>query len=147
MAEEVNASGQCLCGAVRIAVAGIPVRMAQCHCLDCRRATGTGHASNAIFKAENVTINGATESFTVTADSGNVLTRHFCPACGSRTHITNSARPGMMILPVGLFNDSDWFKPQAILYAKRQPAWDMTSAEVPRFEGMPPPPTPQSNKR
>jgi hypothetical protein len=145
MSSEVHAAGQCLCGAVRIAVKGTPVRMAQCHCKDCQRVTGTGHASNAIFRAEDVTITGETKGCTVTADSGNASTRHFCPACGARMYGTNTGRPGMVVVPVGVFDDTSWFKPEAVLYTRRRPVWDITTDSVPNFAAMPP--TPASAQR
>jgi hypothetical protein len=143
MSTEIEASGHCLCGAVRIVVGGTPVRMAHCHCKDCQRSTGTGHASNVIFKDADVTITGETKGHTVTADSGNASTRHFCPACGGRMFGTNTGRPGMVVVPVGIFDDMSWFAPQAVLYTKSRPAWDMTTDSVPNFEAMPPAPPPQ----
>jgi hypothetical protein len=139
MASEVHSAGQCLCGAVKIAVKGTPVRMAQCHCMDCRRASGTGHVSNAIFDAADVTISGETKAFTVTADSGNAYTRYFCPACGGRVYGTHSGRPGMIIVPVGMLDESGWFTPQVVLYARSRPPWDVTTDDVPNFETAPPP--------
>jgi hypothetical protein len=144
MTNEIHSAGQCLCGAVKIAVKGAPVRMAQCHCRDCRRASGTGHVSNAIFHAADVKITGETKSFTVTADSGNAYTRHFCPVCGGRMFATHSGRPGMFIVPVGILDDSGWFTPQLVLFTRTRPAWDITTDSVPNFEAAPPAPaTPQ----
>jgi hypothetical protein len=140
MATEVSAEGQCLCGAVKISVKGAPVRMAQCHCRDCRRSSGTGHVSNAIFKGADVAVTGETRSFTVKADSGNDYTRHFCPACGGRIFGTHTGRPDMVIVPVGILEDSSWFTPEVVLYVRGRPAWDITTQEVPNFEAMPPMP-------
>ena len=138
MADEVQSKGQCLCGAVTIAVEGTPVRMAQCHCMDCRRASGTGHVSNAIFADADVTVTGETKSFTVTADSGNAYTRYFCPACGSRIYGKHSGRPGMTIVHVGLLDDASWFAPQVVLYTRSRPKWDITTDAVPNFATSPP---------
>jgi hypothetical protein len=140
MSNEIEASGHCLCGAVRIAVKGTPVRMAQCHCKDCQRGAGTGHASNAFFRTEDVEISGDTKSFTLTADSGNSLVRHFCPVCGARTHGTNTGRPGIVLVPVGILEDTSWFAPQVVVYTRSRPAWDITADDIPSFEAMPPPP-------
>jgi hypothetical protein len=138
MTEEVAASGGCLCGAVRFSVKGRPIRMAQCHCRDCQRASGTGHMSNAIFNEADVAITGTTASYASTADSGNTLTRHFCPTCGSRLYLTSSARPGMIVMAAGAFDDSGWFDPQVVLFTKSRPTWDITTNDVPSFEAMPP---------
>jgi hypothetical protein len=44
---------------------------------------------------------------------------------------------------VGTLDDNSWFKPQAIVYHKDKPVWDLMEEDIPRFEAMPPPP-PQS---
>jgi len=53
--DEAFANGRCLCGAVSYTIHGKPIRMAQGHCRDCRRASGTGHMSLAFFKRDEVT--------------------------------------------------------------------------------------------
>jgi hypothetical protein len=138
MAQEVHATGGCLCGAVRFTVKGTPVRMAQCHCLDCQRASGAGHMSNATFKATDVEIVGETSSYASSSDSGNTLTRHFCPTCGARLFLTSAARPEFVTLAAGAFDDSSWFAPQLVLYTKRRPPWDITTESVPNYEAGPP---------
>jgi hypothetical protein len=42
----ITLTGSCLCGAVKYEVAGEAQRFYHCHCARCRKATGTGHASN-----------------------------------------------------------------------------------------------------
>lgn len=140
MTVEVDTTGRCLCGAVTIAVKGTPVRMAQCHCRDCQRMTGTGHASNAFFHAADVHVTGDTNSVTVTTDSGNASIRNFCPSCSSRVFGTNLARPGIVVVPVGVLEDSSWFAPEVVVYTRSAPAWDLTTDAVPRFDAAPPPP-------
>jgi len=140
MTESFPAKGRCLCGAVQVTANASPFRMAQCYCRDCQRASGAGHTTNALFKETDVEISGQTKAYAVIADSGSTLTRYFCPACGSRIFYLNSARPGAIILPAGLFDDSDWFEPQMALYASRRPAWDPERTDIPNFEAMPPPP-------
>lgn len=140
MSNEPFATGHCLCGAVTYTINGAPMRMAQCHCKDCQRASGTGHMSLAFFKANDVEIAGETASYAATADSGNVNTRHFCPKCGSRVFGENTGRPGVVGIAVGCVDENDWFTPEAVVYAASRPGWDVTSEEIPNFETMPPPP-------
>ena len=95
----------------------------------------------AFFKADDVHIEGKTASFPVTAESGNIVTRHFCPTCGSRILSKNTGRPGLLGIAVGCADNSDWFTPQAVVYTKSRADWDKTSVAVPNFEaGAPPPP-------
>lgn len=135
--------GQCLCGRVTVLAKEPPVRMAQCHCRDCQRVSGTGHTTNALFRSGDVELVGATGCYSVTADSGNTFTRHFCSSCGSRVYAFNSGRQGMTIVSAGIFDDSGWFRPEVVLYTRRRCIWDPEVAGVPAFERMPPPPKPQ----
>lgn len=112
--------------------------MLQCHCLDCQKATGAGHASNAYFANEDVSIQGEATGYTVEADSGNEMTRYFCPECGGRVYGRNSDRPGLISIQVGCLADHSWFKPQAVIYTSRRHDWDITSDEIPNHENMPP---------
>jgi len=138
MSEKCFAEGQCLCGEVKYTIASEPLRMAQCHCVDCQKITGTGHASLAFFKKEAVDIKGETQSYASGTDSGSTITRHFCPKCGSRLFGMNSKSEDMMGVSVGTLEDSTWFKPDVIVYNKRKPDWDFMDSSVPTFDSMPP---------
>jgi hypothetical protein len=140
MTDKPFATGRCLCGAVHVTIKSAPLISGQCHCKDCQRASGTGHMSLAFFKRDDIEISGPTESFAVTADSGNINTRYFCPKCGGRIGGENSARPGIMGIAVGSLDDNSWYHPNRVVYIKDQPAWDVTTIDVPRFDMMPPPP-------
>lgn len=129
--------GHCHCGQVQFSVEGDPIRMAQCHCNACRRLSGTGHQVQAFFKQEDVTINGEVSSYTSTADSGNTLTRSFCPKCGSRLFNRNTARQGVIGITMGTFDDGSWFKPETILYTSERYDWDPIDHEIPAFDAMP----------
>jgi hypothetical protein len=145
MSDHPFATGRCVCGAVTYTLNAEPLRMAQCHCKDCQRASGTGHMSLAFFGKDDVVVTGQTSEYASTADSGNINTRRFCPNCGSRLFGRNSARPEVMAVAVGTIDDHTWFKPQAIVYGRSKPDWDCMAAEVPTFEMMPPPPPPQAS--
>ncbi len=138
MTDKPFAEGRCLCGAIHYTFKDAPVRMVQCHCHQCQKISGTGHASQAFFKEQDVAISGEPESYIFTADSGNTKTYHFCPTCGGRLHGLNSGRPGITIMPVGCMEDNGWFSPQAVAYTSCREAWDVTTEEVPNFETMPP---------
>ena len=46
----------------------------------------------------------------------------------------------MIAVALGTVDNNDWFKPQAIVYNKAKPAWDMMDPNLPAFDAMPPPP-------
>jgi hypothetical protein len=71
-------TASCNCGAVRIEARGQPVRVGLCHCTTCRKAGGAPFTANAIWRGQDVTIQGDTRSWKDTT-----VSRHFCPSCGS----------------------------------------------------------------
>ncbi len=138
MSDQPFATGSCRCGANHFVIHNAPVLMAQCHCTDCQKASGTGHMSLAFFKEQDLDFSGEPTAYTVTTDSGNEKTYHFCTTCGSRLYGTNTGRPGMVVVPVGCLEDTSWFKPGAVVYTRDRPPWDITTDQVPNFETMPP---------
>ncbi len=139
MTEKPFATGRCLCGAVSFSVAAPPLLMVQCHCTDCQRISGGGHLSIARFKSDGVTISGETKTHIVTADSGNTVTRRFCPTCGSRLFSESSGRPGVIGIVAGAVDDNAWFEPEMVIFKRSQPLWDITVDDVPCYDTLPPP--------
>lgn len=137
---DILTTGKCLCGEVTYTLTGQPVRMIQCHCKDCQRATGTGHINNAFFKTEQFELKGTVKSHEQETDSGNINIRHFCPECGSRIYNEIAARKGVVGVAVGTADDNSWYDPALVIYCKDREDWDLTSTEVPNFDEMPPPP-------
>jgi hypothetical protein len=127
----MHATGHCQCGAVGFTVEGEPKRMAQCHCEDCRRSTGTGHGVQAFFDKSAVTITGETGIYEHLADSGNKRARHFCPVCGSRLFSENSRAPDMIGIAAGAFDNSNWFRPEQIVWFSARPVWDAVDPVIP----------------
>ena len=113
--------------------------MVQCHCTDCQRVSGGGHLSIARFKGDDVAISGETKTHSVTADSGNAVTRHFCPTCGSRLFSETTGRPGIIGVVAGAFDDHAWFDPDMVIFKHSQPLWDITTEDVPCYDALPPP--------
>jgi hypothetical protein len=90
--------------------------------------------SLAFFKTGDVSREGATGTYSVTAESGNTVTRHFCATCGSRVFTENTGRPGLIGIAVGSADSSDWFEPAVVVYTRNRAKWDRTSTEIPNFE-------------
>ena len=72
-------TGGCLCGDIRYEVEGEPFRTANCHCDDCRKATGSAYATNLFFKEEQILVlQGTLKKFQHLADSNSTMTKEFC---------------------------------------------------------------------
>ena len=95
----------CSCGQLHLTIEGEPSRIAMCHCLECQRRTGAVISNQARFRLEQVSFAGETTAWTRAAESGNALTYHFCPTCGSTVYWENEGFPGHVMVAIGNFAD------------------------------------------
>lgn len=80
----MSKEGGCFCGNVRIKYSGEPQGKALCHCMDCRKITGSTYSTNLIIPGEGFEVTkGTPKTIAKKADSGNTITSHFCGDCGS----------------------------------------------------------------
>lgn len=96
----------CSCGQLSIICTGEPVRISVCHCLDCQKLTESAFGPQARFRRSDVcSISSMSKTYERVADSGNRLTFHFCPRCGSTVHYELDYKPDVIAIPVGAFAD------------------------------------------
>ena len=132
-------TGSCLCEAVKYRVEGEPLRTAQCHCDDCRRATGSTFATNVFFNLESLTvIQGSTKSFEHTADSGNTMTKEFCSICGTQLFGYSSGRPGIKSIKIGTIDDIGNIRPEVEVFTSKALPFTQHTEFTRKFDkGMP----------
>ncbi|MHB1102171.1 MAG: GFA family protein [Devosia sp.] len=131
----VDLKARCACGAVSVAVNGPISSMFMCSCVDCQKATGTGHSTVAIADPADVEIAGPIKSFARPADSGATFTRSFCPECGTPLYGKSSRAPDAIMLPVGLFGaEAQWFAPNQLIFSRSHREWDEIAAALPRHQ-------------
>lgn len=131
-------TGGCLCGAVRYECAAEPAMAGICHCEDCRRSSGAGHSAHLAVTEDKVKLTGPTSSYSKPADSGNMVTRHFCGTCGAPVFSRNAGMPGMIFFRASSLDDLEVFKPEMHVFAGRAATWDRPRDGVPAFDRMPP---------
>lgn len=131
-------SGGCLCGAVRYTCDAEPTMAGHCHCEDCRRSSGSGHSSHLVVPEASVKLTGEVRGYDRPADSGNMVTRAFCPICGAPVFSRNVAMPGLIFLRASSLDDLEVFRPQMHVFAMRAASWDGPGAGLAAFDRMPP---------
>lgn len=120
MADDI---AQCNCGQLRAICAGEPARVSICHCLHCKRRTGSAFAWNASYPAAAVTTEGRYLDHARRTDSGRTNVYHFCPDCGSTVFYDVEMRPGMVSIPAGAFADPHFAPPTVALFDQRRVDW------------------------
>jgi hypothetical protein len=134
-------TGGCLCGAVRYECSAEPVMTGNCHCRDCQRATGGTYASAVFVPRNAVTITGEVKYYDSTGDSGNIVSRGFCPTCSSRLFGKPAVMPEVMSIMAGSLDDPSNHKPAMDIYTAsvqpsrvHRPTWRVASGDRPHAQ-------------
>lgn len=113
----------CACGQLTATCTGEPVRNSVCHCLSCKRRTGSAFAWNATFADAQVAVAGESRSQLRHNPEGRWSRTSFCPDCGSTIFYRIERRPGMVTIPVGAFAEVNFPEPTVTVYGERRHAW------------------------
>ena len=109
-------SGRCLCGNVSYECLAEPKAIFNCHCEDCRRATGSVFGTNLFVPEDQVEISGEVSSYSHTSDSGSTMTKLFCSNCGSLLFGKNSAKINVLSVRAGTVNQLGLIKPEVNVF-------------------------------
>lgn len=124
----------CSCGKLSLIAQGEPLRVSVCHCTACQRRTGSVFGMQARFSSDNVNIDGPSKKYVRTADSGNRITFHFCPDCGSTMYYQLGDALDVIAIPVGAFADPGFPPPQFSVYETRQHTWVVLPDNMEHFD-------------
>ena len=113
----------CSCGQLHLTAEGDPLRISVCHCLACQRRTGSAFGVQARFPRSRVSVEGRFTRYVRTADSGNTIAFHFCPACGSTVFYELEGIPDAIAVAVGAFADPAFPPPRVSVYESRRHPW------------------------
>jgi hypothetical protein len=96
-----------------------------CHCLEGQRRTGSTFGVQAWFTGEPVRlVKGADKRYARQADSGRIVTFHFCPECGSTVFWEAEQRPDLIAVAVGMFADPDVEEASPVGLGKKRTSLD-----------------------
>ena len=131
--------GSCLCGAVKYEVAGEAKRFYHCHCSRCRKATGTGHASNLFLQPAALRwLSGEGQIRAFKVPLAVRFTNQFCGICGGRLPRQPQGTDTVLI-PAGSLDGEPPIGPQARIFTGSRANWSCFGDELPSHEGPPPP--------
>lgn len=133
---EVQLSGSCLCGSISYEIAGDARQFNHCHCERCRKASGTGHASNIILKPATIRwIAGESLLGSYKLPEAERFRTAFCTHCGSPMPRTF---PGEVVLvPAGSLDVDPGIVPERRIYQGSRVAWSCAGDDLPGFDTYP----------
>jgi hypothetical protein len=132
-----NFTGGYVCGAVRYECSAEPLMAGNCHCRDCQKAGGGPFASALAVPAGALKITGTPKYYDTKSDSGNTISRGFCPECGARMFAKSSGMPEMALILAGSLDDPSWYRPAMDFYTSSAQPWDHMNPALPKFPKLP----------
>ena len=109
-----------------------------CQCRDCRKRSGTGHASYLIFDTlADMALTGEVKTWSLPSDSGSLKSHAFCPECGTPVYVTLEDRPANVCIHTGSLDRPERFSPQFVVYAGRALDWDTIDPALRKYDRMP----------
>jgi hypothetical protein len=137
-------TGGCRCGAVRYTIdASEPLFTRHCWCRDCQYIGAGAGTVNVFFPSETVKVEGALSEDVSAAASGNLMHRHFCPACGTPVFTQTEARRQYLGVRAGTLDDPELGKPQMAIWVGSAPSWAALEDGIPHEPKQAPPPKPK----
>ncbi|MFO7324634.1 MAG: GFA family protein [Pseudomonadota bacterium] len=118
MAEEIREGG-CNCGAVRFTARGRPRFISNCHCLDCRRATGAPFSTWVGFDSEQVSWKGERAIH----HSSPTVSRGYCARCGTPLSYSGKQWSKETHLLVGTFDHQEGLVPTVDSFPEERLPW------------------------
>ena len=126
-----TAEGGCRCGSIRLRATGKPSTVVYCHCVDCRRSSGSPVSLFAGYRTGQVEMErGALKAY---ASSPGVV-RSFCAGCGTQISYEDEWLEGEVYVHVGVFDDPERFEPEVHDWVSQKPAWLAINDDLPKYQ-------------
>lgn len=130
-------AGSCLCGAVSYEITGTPFDFFHCHCHRCRKANGTGHASNILLKLESVKWTAGEDNRGGYKVPGAKRFRtSFCKSCGSPVPRI-ATEMAFAVIPAGSLDTEPPLQPTARIFWDSRTDWSCAEGDVPVWSEYP----------
>jgi hypothetical protein len=131
---QANVHGSCLCGAVKYKVSGETVRFSHCHCSRCRKATGTGHATNLLVApVTSITwLQGEDLLHRYKVPEAERFYNCFCSKCGSPMPRVVPELDAVLI-PAGSLDNEPPIHPQAHIFWDSRAEWSCEAGDIPHY--------------
>jgi hypothetical protein len=128
--------GQCLCGTVSYAVANAFRYAFNCHCSQCRRATGSAFKPFAGIESGTLRLTHGSDRVMI---YGNPQAAHdvHCGRCGSLLY--SVVREGAYVhVTLGTLVDAPDIRPTAHIFAGSKAPWFEITDSLPQYDAFPP---------
>lgn len=129
-------SGSCLCGKVEFEVENQFENLFFCHCKQCRKISGSAHASNLFGNPDSLKWVAGKENVTHFSYPGRQFTNAFCKDCGAGMPFLSGDKT-RIIVQAGALDTEPNFSNKASMFCAEKAEWHQTADNTNSFEGFP----------
>ena len=131
-------TGSCLCGSVKYRIEGEGLVFYHCHCKRCRKATGTGHASNLRVGPDTSLqwLQGEDLLKRYKVPEAERFYNLFCSNCGSPMP-RRTPEIGAVIIPAGSLDVEPEIRPTGRIFWDSRADWSCSGDDLPRHAEYP----------
>lgn len=129
-------SGSCLCGQVNFEIDNKFIKFYICHCLQCRKITGSAFAANLFGDPASLSWESGEKFISRYDDPGRDFSKAFCTKCGSG--VPYVSKSGLaVIVPAGTLNERPVFSAaKKTFYSERAP-WNDCVEQAEAYDQFP----------
>lgn len=137
--QNIDLKGSCLCGTHRYRATGQLRGFYHCHCSRCRKANGTGHASNILLNPGQLEREGNPEKIGVfKVPDAERFANVFCTECGGPLPRFDR-KNDFVAVPAGTLDEPTDLKPQCRVFWESRASWSCSDNALPTFPEYPTP--------
>jgi hypothetical protein len=131
-------AGSCLCGSIAYEFTAPPLRMVNCHCTRCRRGRSAAHATNLLYKIDDLRFTSQSSAMVdYRVPEARFFGVTFCRTCGGAVP-RRSVERGIAIVPGGGLDTDPGLRPQLHIHVASKANWFDITDSLPRYEASPP---------
>jgi hypothetical protein len=132
---DIERRATCQCGQLAITASGDPDFVIACNCLKCQQRGGAPFGFAGYYRKDRIAAyEGEVKTFSRPADSGRVITNHFCPDCGTTVYWDLEMRPDHLGIAAGCFADPSFPAPVRTIWTENKHHWVRFPDGLPAFE-------------
>ena len=113
--------GSCACGEVEYTINNSPLFTQACHCINCKKSTGSSFVIHTMIFEDDLTVKGKISSTELPTGSGKGYRAYFCVNCGVYIYCKYNVAKGRVAIRSSTLDKP--LKPQAHIFTKNKDPW------------------------
>ncbi|OKB68304.1 hypothetical protein BHU62_02200 [Serratia marcescens] len=124
--------GSCLCQKVKYTLLSEPGDFGYCHCISCRKASGSAHGANAPVNRQHFVLTAGKEVLREFESSPGMF-RAFCSHCGSPIYAWRTEHPEVLGIRLGTLDTPLHKTAREHRFVAEKASWESIEDRLPQY--------------